>query len=683
MSGNVSTFVAGGISKHLKNWKELTNDEFILDMVKGSKIPIDDLGESNQTSFRKNDISKENMPKIESEIQKLLKTKVIEETETEEGEHISPIFVVPKPDGSVRLILNLKKFNESVEYQHFKMENAATAMQMMRKNCYMASVDLRSAYYSVPVDKNHRKYLKFIWNGQLYQFTCFPNGLTNCPRYFTKLMKPVYAFLRSRGHLSTAYIDDSYLQAQSVEDCLKNIEDTITILEKLGFLIHLEKSVLTPCQEIKYLGFVLNSVDMTVRLTVDKAEKLKNACMRLKETNRKKGMCSIREIAQVIGLLVASFQAVLWGPLHYRQLENAKSVALKKNKGDFESKTHLPTKALKELDWWIENIETAFYPLETTEPHLVIKTDASTSGGWGAVCGPKEAGGRWKKEEKELNINCLELLAILYALICFKSVVKGRHVKILTDNTCAVTYIRKMGGSKSMKCNEIANSIWNWCIEESVWLTVSHIPGKKNVEADKKSRIFDDHTEWKLNPKIFQKVQEKLGVPKIDLFASRLNYQIKPFVSWGPDPEASAVDAFTLKWETFAYAFPPFCLIQRILAKVERDQADVMMIVPLWATAAWFPHLLRLLTSAPILLPRGRNLLQLAHSREPHPLHKRLQLLAVLISGKPLKQEAYRRKLVNCYAPHGEKGPKNNMMFILRSGNTFVLKDKLIRCIQL
>ena len=77
--------------------------------------------------------------------------------------------------------------------------------------------------------------------------------------------------------------------------------------------------------------------------------------------------------------------------------------------------------------------------------------------------------------------------------------VKGGHVKILTDNTCAVTYIRKMGGSKSMKCNEIANSIWNWCIEESVWLTVSHIPGKKNVEADKKSRIFDDHTEWKLN----------------------------------------------------------------------------------------------------------------------------------------------------------------------------------------
>ena len=88
---------------------------------------------------------------------------------------------------------------------------------------------------------------------------------------------------------------------------------------------------------------------MTVSLTKEKATKLKNACIRLKEANRKTGSCTIREIAQVIGILVASFQAVLWGPLHYRQLENAKSVALKKNQGDFEAKTCLPTKAEKDL----------------------------------------------------------------------------------------------------------------------------------------------------------------------------------------------------------------------------------------------------------------------------------------------------------------------------------------------
>ena len=186
-----------------------------------------------------------------------------------------------------------------MEYEHFKMENVQTAIQMIRKGCYMASIDLKSAYYSVPVGKKYRKYLKFYWNGQLFHYTCFPNGLSNCPRYFTKLMKPVYSFLRSKGHLSTAYIDDSYLQAQSYNDCLENIEDTFSLLQSLGFVIHLEKSVLTPCTEINYLGFIFNSLHMIVKLKREKAEKIVCACITLQKRNRE-NICSIRGIAQVI-----------------------------------------------------------------------------------------------------------------------------------------------------------------------------------------------------------------------------------------------------------------------------------------------------------------------------------------------------------------------------------------------
>ena len=106
------------------------------------------------------------------------------------------------------MILNLKQFNEAVEYQHLKMENLSAATKMMRRGCYMASVDLQHAYYSVPIHPNFRKFLKFKWRGQLYAYTCFPNGLANCPRYFTKLLKPVYAHLRAQGLLSAAFVDD-------------------------------------------------------------------------------------------------------------------------------------------------------------------------------------------------------------------------------------------------------------------------------------------------------------------------------------------------------------------------------------------------------------------------------------------------------------------------------------------
>ena len=92
------------------------------------------------------------------------------------------------------MILNLKLFNEFVQYHHFKMDTLESAIRMMKPGCYMASINLKDAYYSVPVATEHQKYLKFLFNGTLYQYTCLPNGLSSAPRIFTKLLKPVYFF---------------------------------------------------------------------------------------------------------------------------------------------------------------------------------------------------------------------------------------------------------------------------------------------------------------------------------------------------------------------------------------------------------------------------------------------------------------------------------------------------------
>ena len=170
-------------------------------------------------------------------------------------------------------------------------------------------------------------------------------------------------------------------------------------------------------------------------------------------------------------------------------------------------------------------------------------------------------------------------------------------------------------------------SCWVWCKSRGIWLTVSHIPGKSNVEADTRSRIFNDRKEWQLNH-IFERLTKRFGTPDVDLFASRLNYQIKPFVSWGPDPESWAVDAFSINWgNTYSYAFPPFSLLNRVLNKLRRDQADGMIIAPYWTTASWFPVLVDMLTSPPVLLPQGSRVLRLPHNAV-HPLHRQLQLMA-------------------------------------------------------
>ena len=263
-------------------------------------------------------LTQTNLSKIETEsvdleIIQLLKKGVIQPCQHKVGGFLSPVFTRPKKDGSFRRILNLKSFNVHVTHHHFKMENIWSASQLMKPGCYTASIDLKDAYYSVPICKDHQKFLKVEWKGVLYQFVCFPNGLTLCPRKFTKLQKPVFSSLRKQGHISVVYIDDSWLTADNFNLCTKNVIDTIWLLEKVGFLIPPEKSALLPTQIITFLGFVVNSILMQVSLTSERVLKLRHACENLLATLSP----SIKMIAQVLGLMNASFPGVMYGPLHH------------------------------------------------------------------------------------------------------------------------------------------------------------------------------------------------------------------------------------------------------------------------------------------------------------------------------------------------------------------------------
>ena len=150
-------------------------------------------------------------------------------------------------------------------------------ISLMKPNCFMASIDLKDAYYFVPIAQARQKYLKFQWENKFYAFTCFPNGLAFCPCKFTKLLKPVYSVLRQLGHVSLPYIDDSFLQGDDYS-CLGNVLDTIRLLYYFGFLIHPEKSVLVPTQRLTFLGFILDSALMRIYMTPAKIAKVIDLC---------------------------------------------------------------------------------------------------------------------------------------------------------------------------------------------------------------------------------------------------------------------------------------------------------------------------------------------------------------------------------------------------------------------
>ena len=157
---------------------EITSDRKILDMVEHCHL---EFTEHPYHQYPKPPVrfNSEEAALIDGEIHQLLNKGVLEETDPSYGQYVSTIFLRKKKNGSYRLILNLKGLNASIEYQHFKMESRTCAIQLMKKNCYMASIDLTDAYYTVPVAVEHRKYLRFFWRNRLFQYTCLPNGLAS------------------------------------------------------------------------------------------------------------------------------------------------------------------------------------------------------------------------------------------------------------------------------------------------------------------------------------------------------------------------------------------------------------------------------------------------------------------------------------------------------------------------
>ena len=308
------------------------------------------------------------------------------------------------------------------------------SLKLIRPGCFMASVDFKDAYYSIPIAEEDRKLFMFQRKGKYYQFTCLPNGLSSAPRIFTKILKPVYARLRSVGHACMGRIDDSLLVGQSFNSCHRNIADTVCLFTNLGFTIHPVKSVLQPQHKIDFLGFVLDSITMTVTLIDAKAMKVRSACQNLLLQKT----ATIRSVAQVIGFLVSSFPAVEFAEMHYRHLELDKICALRANKGNFDSIMALSVQSKTELTWWVDNVLTASKPISHGNPDLTLSTDASNLG-WGAVCGDTSTGGFWSLEEQRYHIYFLELKAVLLGLQSLCGAFNEKH--ILTRNTFSFNQI--------------------------------------------------------------------------------------------------------------------------------------------------------------------------------------------------------------------------------------------------
>ena len=616
-------------------------------------------------------------------IQELLAKNAITTCDREKGDFVSTILLRRKPNGSYRMILNLKNFNKYVDYCQFKMDTLIKILALVMPEVYMCSLDLTNAYLTILISLMFSWFLKFEWKGQLYKFIAMPFGLTEAPRKFTKLLKPPLSVIRHAGFTISAYLDNFFQCEKTREYCRKAICFVYNLLVSLGFLPNDKKSVYKPTQKIESLGHVIDSVKMLVSLPPSKVQ----CILALFVHAINNPTFSIRHLCTLIGKMISCLVAHPLGRLHYRTLECLKIAYLHCYPGDYELNITLNTECISDLSWWIQTLPTACSPIDRGPCTSVFTCDASKKG-WSACFNGQRAQGQFSVLEAPHSTNTKEIYAVLFGLQAHWRYLQNQHILIKSDSTTAISVVKNMGSMDCLIHDQLARDIWHFAESKGIWISMTYIPGIANVESDEGSRIFNENTEWALPQQIFDKLIHhfrSFGPVITDLFASRLNFKLKPYISWGLDPFSVHVDAFTMQWDStyIYYAYPPFSIIPKVLRKIHQDQATVLLVFPFWSTQMWFTTLMAMLISAVVVLPEDPPIFLPFRPDFRHPMTSKVRLCSAIVSGKVLKQTTFRRNLHNLSSTASQNSIKHLSDLNCLSGTSFVWQEKLIPVTQL
>ena len=552
----------------------------------------------------------------------------------------SRLFLVEKASGGWRSVISLSHLNEFVQLTQFKMETVAFVLLSVREGDFLASLDLKDAYFQIPIHPSSRKLLRFTSEGTAYQFRALCFGLSTAPQVFTA----VSAWAHSHGIRLLRYLDDWLVLASSEREAKQAVQSLLSLCRTLGIVINEKKSGLVPSQTAKYLGMTIDTEASKVFRSLARVEKFLSVA---------ESFCAMdappAQLWQVVlGHLASLERLVPHGRLWMRSLQWHLKAHWSPETDPPSLPVPLPQEARRDMSWWMvrDHLLTGVR-FGTPAPDLHLYSDASYSG-WGAQLLDQHVSGVWTDQEKLLHINLLEMKALFLALQSFRDVI-GHHVTAMCDNSTVVAYVNKQGGTVSRALCSLTSRLLRWTESLNIHLNARYLPGQSNVLADLLSRRGQVvGTEWSLHLQVARSLLRVWGNPLIDLFATSLNVKLPLYCSFVPDPQAVFEDAFRHPWDDLdVYAFPPIPLIGRVIARVRESSRLVMTLVaPLWPEKEWFADLLLLLTQPPLALPWWESLLRRLHCNLFHQGVHALNLHAWRLSSVTSGSRAFREGLL-------------------------------------
>ena len=257
---------------------------------------------------------------LQDEVSAMLSKGAIEEVSSSHPRRgfFSRLFLVRKRNGGWRPVINLSRLNRFVQTPHFRMETLDSMRLALRKGDWVASLDLKDAYFHVPIHPMSRRYLRFFFRGKTYKFVALYFGLSTALYVFTHLVKAVVRHCRRRlGLRLHTYLDDWLQPSRDVQASLDNLHCLLKLVLQLGFIPNWDKSDLVPSQIFVFLGASISTREALVGPSLDLVTRLQEAIHALSGQE----VASARQIHSLLGQMESLSRLLPQGRSHKRLLQ--------------------------------------------------------------------------------------------------------------------------------------------------------------------------------------------------------------------------------------------------------------------------------------------------------------------------------------------------------------------------
>ena len=662
--------IAGRLAHFKDNWSSVSQDQWILDTIGGYKIEF--VAQPTQgRQPRAGMLSTSEQILLAEEIVKLLAKGAITEVPQKRSSlgFYSSLFLIPKKTG-MRPVINLRTLNTYIPPHHFKMEGLHTLRDLLKEGDWMTKVDLKDAYFMIPIHQQDRQFLRFSTESRDYQFTCLPFGLSCAPWVFTKTLKPVLTLLRELGVRLVAYIDDILVLAETVERAKVHTEALIYLLENLGYIVHPEKNRKATISGNRVPGNGCRLKSKGTALIGSENKETKTGGSHDDQKSADPAHCS--------GSVTLTGQVRFCVPSNTSRPSVLQSNSEGPSIGTGRERSVLQHPMLPFPSSHRGNgvVEQSADSLEQEESGAEAAEPSDRVGclphRMGSIL-PGDADGRSMVPVREVTPHKLPGAACGYTGGEDIPEIPGEQEGTITAGQSDSSCLYKQPGRDSFRPRHGAGKK----LVDVVPTERDPIDGTTPTrEGECQSRHGVESDEGLLlNPLVFQQIMRHFPYLEVNLFATRLTHQLPRFYSWRPDPVAEATDAFLQDWSAVrGFANPPWNLIGRVLTKVECQGAELILLAPIWPSQPWYPKLLSLLVAHPLRIEPQLTLIQSEDQPELTP-----PLAVWHISGNTTQIKHFQRRLQTSYYRHGDRKPPSHMIHSAKGGSAGVLNSNVIQ----